>query len=140
MQPKVNSLGELMKYHLVSYKPQTNEVIIIMKFVNLRIRTGESVKTMALNVDAIQSVEQLRTAFPHELDAQQLSAPHAVMAYDSYKGQSICNVRYPHSNIVEYIPVDEDCQAVYLITLKNGDVYICQDGDMPVAFAELLGF
>ena len=131
-----------MKYHLVSYKPQTNEVIIIMKFVNLRIRTGESVKTMALNIDAIQSVEQLIPAFPHELDAQQLSAPHAVMAYDTHKGQSICNVRThnSHTNIVEYITVDEDCQAVYLITLKNGDVYICQDGDMPVAFAELLGF
>ena len=109
-----------------------------MKFVNLRIRTGESVKTMALNVDAIQSVEQLRTAFPHELTEQQ-SAHRAVMAYDSY-GQSICKVRYPHSTILEYIPVDEDCQAVYLITLKTGDVHICLDGDMPVSFAELLGF
>ena len=109
-----------------------------MKFVNLRIRTGESVKTMALNVDAIQSVEQLIPMFPHELTEQQLSAPHAVMAYDSYKGQYICNVRYPH--LYMNIPVDEDCQAVYVITLKNGDVYICQDGDMPVAFAELLGF
>ena len=113
-----------------------------MKFVNLRIRTGESVKTMALNVDAIQSVEQLRTAFPHELDAQQLSAPHAVMAYDTHKGQYICNVRTHNScaNIVEYIPAAEDCQNVYLITLTNSNVYICLDGDMPVAFAELLGF
>ena len=112
-----------------------------MKFVNLRIRTGESVKTMALNVDAIQSVEQLNPVFPHELTEQQQSAHahRAVMAYDSY-GQSICKVRYPHSTILEYIPVDEDCQAVYLITLKNGDVYICQDGDMPVSFVELLGF
>ena len=109
-----------------------------MKFVNLRIRTGESVKTMALNVDAIQSVEQLRTAFPHELDAQQLSAPHAVMAYDSYKGQYICKVRYPHLHM--NITVAEDCQAVYVITLTSGDVYICQDGDMPVSFVELLGF
>ena len=113
-----------------------------MKFVNLRIRTGESVKTMALNVDAIQSVEQLNPVFPHELTEQQQSEHRAVMAYDSYKGQSICNVRThnSHTNIVEYIPVDEDCQAVYLITLKNGDVYICQDGDMPVSFVELLGF
>ena len=109
-----------------------------MKFVNLRIRTGESVKTMALNVDAIQSVEQLRTAFPHELTEQQQSTHRAVMAYDSYKGQYICNVRYPH--LYMNIPVDEDCQAVYLITLSNGDVHFCQDGDMPVAFAELLGF
>ena len=111
-----------------------------MKFVNLRIRTGESVKTIALNVDAIQSVEQLNPMFPHELTEQQQSEHRAVMAYDSYKGQSICNVRYPHSNIVEYIPVAEDCQAVYVITLSNGDVHFCQDGDMPVAFAELLGF
>ena len=112
-----------------------------MKFVNLRIRTGESVKTIALNVDAIQSVEQLNPMFPHELTEQQ-SAPHAVMAYDTHKGQYICNVRThnSHTNIVEYIPVDEDCQAVYLITLKNGGVYICLDGDLPVAFAELLGF
>ena len=109
-----------------------------MKFVNLRIRTGESVKTMALNVDAIQSVEQLRTAFPHELTEQQLSAPHAVMAYDSYKGQYICNVRYPHLHM--NIPAAEDCQNVYLITLTNSNVYICLDGDLPVAFAELLGF
>ena len=108
-----------------------------MKFVNLRIRTGESVKTMALNVDAIQSVEQLRTAFPHELTEQQQSTHRAVMAYDSY-GQSICKVRYPHLHM--NIPAAEDCQAVYLITLKNGDVYICLDDDLPVAFAELLGF
>ena len=111
-----------------------------MKFAKLRVRSKDSVKTMALNIDAIQSVEQLNPVFPHELTEQQQSEHRAVMAYDSYKGQSICKVRYPHSNIVEYIPVDEDCQAVYLITLKNGDVYICQDGDMPVAFAELLGF
>ena len=111
-----------------------------MKFVNLRVRTEESVKTMALSIDAIQSVEQLIPVFPHELTEQQQSTHRAVMAYDSYKGQSICNVRYPHSDIAEYITVAEDCQAVYLITLKNGDVYICQDGDMPVAFAELLGF
>ena len=113
-----------------------------MKFVNLRIRTGDSVKTIALNVDAIQSVEQLNPVFPHELTEQQQSEHRAITSYDVYKGQSICNVRThnSHTNIVEYIPVDEDCQAVYLITLKNGDVYICQDGDMPVAFAELLGF
>ena len=113
-----------------------------MKFVNLRIRTGESVKTIALNVDAIQSVEQLIPAFPHELDAQQLSAPHAVMAYDTHKGQYICNVRThnSHTNIVEYIPAAEDCQNVYLITLTNSNVYICLDGDLPVSFAELLGF
>ena len=110
-----------------------------MKFVNLRVRSKDSVKTMALNIDAIQSVEQLNPVFPHELTEQQQSTHRAVMAYDSY-GQSICNVRYPHSNIVEYIPVAEDCQAVYLITLKNGDVYICLDDDLPVAFAELLGF
>ena len=108
-----------------------------MKFVNLRIRSKDSVKTMALNIDAIQSVEQLNPVFPHELTEQQ-STHHAVMSYDSYKGQSICKVRYPHLHM--NITVDEDCQAVYLITLKNGDVYICQDGDMPVAFAELLGF
>ena len=110
-----------------------------MKFAKLRVRSKDSVKTMALSIDAIQSVEQLNPVFPHELTEQQ-STHRAVMAYDSYKGQSICNVRYPHSDIAEYITVAEDCQAVYLITLKNGDVYICQDGDMPVAFAELLGF
>ena len=111
-----------------------------MKFVNLRIRSKDSVKTMALNIDAIQSVEQLNPVFPHELDAQQQSEHRAVMAYDSYKGQSICNVRTHNSNIVECITVTEDCQAVYLITLKNGDVYICLDDDLPVSFAELLGF
>ena len=110
-----------------------------MKFAKLRVRSKDSVKTMALNIDAIQNVEQLNPVFPHELTEQQ-SEHRAVMAYDSYKGQSICKVRYPHSTIAEYIPVDEDCQAVYLITLKNGDVYICQDGDMPVSFVELLGF
>ena len=72
-----------------------------MKFAKLRVRTGDSVKTMALNIDAIQSVEQLIPAFPHELTEQQQSEHRAVMAYDSY-GQSICNVRYPHSNIVEW--------------------------------------
>ena len=106
-----------------------------MKFAKLRVRTEDSVKTVALNIDAIQSVEQLIPAFPHELTDEH----RAVMAYDSY-GQSICNVRYPHSNIVEYIQVEEDCQAVYLITLSNGNVHICLDGDMPVSFAELLGF
>ena len=106
-----------------------------MKFVNLHVRSKDSVKTVALNIDAIQSVEQLIPAFPHELTDEH----RAVMAYDSY-GQSICNVRYPHSNIVEYIQVEEDCQAVYLITLSNGNVHICLDGDMPVSFAELLGF
>ena len=113
-----------------------------MKFVNLRVRSKDSVKTMALNIDAIQSVEQLHTVFPHELTDEQQSTHRAVMAYDSYKGQYICNVRThnSHTNIVEYIPVAEDCQNVYLITLKNGDVYICLDGDMPVSFVELLGF
>ena len=111
-----------------------------MKFVNLHVRSKESVKTMALNIDAIQSVEQLNPVFPHELTDEQQSTHRAVMAYDSYKGQSICNVRTLNSTILEYIPVDEDCQAVYLITLSNGDVYICQDGDMPVSFVELLGF
>ena len=113
-----------------------------MKFVNLRIRSKDSVKTMALNIDAIQSVEQLNPVFPHELDAQQQSEHRAVMAYDSYKGQSICKVRThnSHTNIVEYIPVAEDCQAVYVITLTSGNVHICQDGDMPVSFADLLGF
>ena len=113
-----------------------------MKFVNLRIRTGESVKTMALNIDAIQRVKQLNPVFKHELDAQQQSEHRAVMAYDSYKGQYICNVRTHNScaNIVEYIPVAEDCQAVYVITLSNGDVHICLDDDLPVSFAELLGF
>ena len=109
-----------------------------MKFAKLRIRTGESVKTVALNIDALQSVEQLNPVFPHELDAQQLSTHHAVMAYDSYKGQYICNVRYLHLHM--NITVDEDCQAVYLITLTNSNVYICLDGDLSVAFAELLGF
>ena len=109
-----------------------------MKFVNLRIRTGESVKTMALNIDAIQSVEQLRTAFPHELTEQQQSTHRAITSYDVYKGQSICKVRYPHLHM--NITVDEDCQAVYLITLKTGDVHICLDDDLPVSFAELLGF
>ena len=113
-----------------------------MKFVNLHVRSKDSVKTMALNIDAIQSVEQLNPVFPHELTEQQQSTHHAVMAYDSYKGQSICKVRThnSHTNIVEYIPVAEDCQAVYVITLKTGDVHFCQDGDMPVSFAELLGF
>ena len=110
-----------------------------MKFVNLHVRTGESVKNVAFNIDAIQRVEQLIPMFPHELTEQQQSEHRAVMAYDSY-GQSICNVRYPHSNIVECITVTEDCQAVYLITLKTGDVHFCQDGDMPVSFVELLGF
>ena len=109
-----------------------------MKFVTLRVRSKDSVKTMALNIDAIQSVEQLIPTFPHELTEQQ-SEHRAVMAYDSY-GQSICKVRYPHSTILEYIQVEEDCQAVYVITLKTGDVHFCQDGDMPVSFAELLGF
>ena len=108
-----------------------------MKFVELRVRTEDSVKTMALSIDAIQSVEQLNPVFPHELTEQQQSTHRAVMSYDSYKGQSICNVRYPRSHT--NIQVDEDCQAVYVITLKNGDVHFCQDGDMPVAFAELLG-
>ena len=130
-----------MKYHLVSYKPQPQtEEVIVMKFVNLHVRTEESVKTMALNIDAIQSVEQLIPTFPHELTEQQQSTHRAITSYDVYKGQSICKVRYPHSTIVEYIPVDEDCQAVYLITLTSGDVYICQDGDMPVSFVESLGF
>ena len=113
-----------------------------MKFVNLHVRTGESVKNVAFNIDAIQRVEQLIPMFPHELTEQQQSTHRAVMSYDVYKGQSICNVRThnSHTNIVEYIPVDEDCQAVYLITLTSGDVYICQDGDMPVSFVELLGF
>ena len=113
-----------------------------MKFAKLRVRSKDSVKTMALNIDAIQSVEQLNPVFPHELDAQQQSTHRAVMSYDSYKGQYICNVRTHNScaNIVEYIPVAEDCQAVYLITLKNGDVHICLDDDLPVSFAELLGF
>ena len=111
-----------------------------MKFVNLHVRTGESVKNVAFNIDAIQRVEQLIPMFPHELTEQQQSAHahRAVMAYDSYKGQYICKVRYPHLHM--NITVAEDCQAVYLITLKNGDVYICQDGDMPVSFVELLGF
>lgn len=112
-----------------------------MKFVNLRVRTEGCVKNMAFNVDAIQSVEQLRTAFPHELTEQQLSAHRAVISYDDYKDEYICNVRTQNLrlNIVEYIPVAEDCQAVYLITLNSGEVHICQD-DLPVAFAELLGF
>ena len=113
-----------------------------MKFVNLRIRTGESVKTMSINIDAIQSVEQLNPVFPHELTGEQQSTHRAVMAYDSYKGQYICNVRThnSHTNIVECITVTEDCQNVYLITLTNSNVHFCQDGDMPVSFAELLGF
>ena len=113
-----------------------------MKFVNLHVRSKDSVKTMALNIDAIQSVEQLSPVFPHELTEQQQSEHQAVMAYDIYKGQYICNVRTHNScaNIVEYIPAAEDCQAVYLITLTNSNVYICLDGDLPVAFVELLGF
>ena len=113
-----------------------------MKFAKLRVRSKDSVKTMALNIDAIQSVEQLIPTFPHELTEQQQSEHRAITSYDVYKGQSICNVRThnSHTNIVEYIPVDEDCQAVYVFTLTSGDVYICQDGDMPVSFAELLGF
>ena len=109
-----------------------------MKFVELRVRNEESVKTVSLNVDAIQSVEQLNPVFPHELDAQQQSTHRAIISYDGYKGQYVCNVRYPRSHM--NITVEEDCQAVYLITTLNGDVHICQDGDMPVAFAELLGF
>lgn len=112
-----------------------------MKFVNLRVRTEESVKNVSVNIDAIQSVEQLRTAFPHELAEEQLSAHRAVISYDDYKGEYICNVRTHNTrlNIVEYIPVAEDCQALYLITLHSGEVHICQD-DLPVAFAQLLGF
>ena len=111
-----------------------------MKFAKLRVRSKDSVKTVALNVDAIQSVEQLNPVFPHELTEQQQSAHahRAVMAYDSYKGQYICNVRYPHLHM--NIPAAEDCQNVYLITLTNSNVYICLDDDLPVAFAELLGF
>ena len=109
-----------------------------MKFVNLRVRSKDSVKTMALNIDAIQSVEQLIPTFPHELTEQPQSTHRAVMAYDTHKGQYICNVCYPH--LYMNITVTEDCQAVYVITLKTGDVHICLDGDMPVAFAELLGF
>lgn len=108
-----------------------------MKFAKLRVRSEDSIQTMSLNIDAIQSVEQLNPAFPHELTEQQ-STQRAIMSYDVYKDQHICNVRYARSHT--NITVDEDCQAVYVITLKNGDVYICQDGDMPVAFAELLGF
>lgn len=113
-----------------------------MKFVKLCVRTEESVKTVSFNIDAIQSVEQLRTAFPHESTEEKQSEHRAVMSYDSDKGWFFCNVRYTHSrlNIVECIPVAEDCQAVYLITLNNGSVHICQDDDLPVAFAELLGF
>ena len=111
-----------------------------MKFAKLRVRSKDSVKTVAFNIDAIQSVEQLIPAFPHELTEQQQSTYRAVMAYDTHKDRSLCNVRYPHSDIVEYIPVAEDCQAVYLITLKNGDVHICIDDDLSVSFAELLGF
>ena len=110
------------------------------KFINLRTRNEESVKNVSVNIDAIQSVEQLRTAFPHELTEQQLSTHRAVMTYD--KEQYICNVRTQNLrlNIIEYIPVTEDCQNVYLITLSNSDAHICIDDDLPVAFAELLGF
>ena len=112
------------------------------KFINLRIRNEESVKNVSVNIDAIQSVELLRTAFPHELTEQQLSTHRAVMTYDSYKAQYVCNVRTQNLrlNIIEYIPVPEDCQNVYLITLSNSDAHICLDDDLPVAFAELLGF
>lgn len=109
-----------------------------MKFVNLRVRTAESVKNVSVNIDAIQSVEQLRTAFSRELDGQQQATHRAVMTYDSYKDRYICNVRYSRS-YMNIITVDEDCQAVYLITLSNGDVLICLD-DLPADFAELLGF
>ena len=109
-----------------------------MKFVNLRTRTAESVKNVSVNIDAIQSAEQLRTAFPHELTEQQLSAHRAVMTYDSYKEQYICNVHT--QNLRLNIPVTEDCQNVYLITLSNSDAHVCLDDDLPVAFAELLGF
>ena len=126
--------------HKVNFS-QLNEVIV-MKFVKLCVRTEESVKTVSFNIDAIQSVEQLRTAFPHELSEDEQASHRAVMTYDSEKGWFFCNVRYTHSrlNIVEYIPAAEDCQAVYVITLNNGSVHICQDDDLPVAFAELLGF
>ena len=110
-----------------------------MKFVNLHVRTGESVKNVAFNIDAIQRVEQLIPMFPHELTEQQSAHAHrAVMAYDTRKDQYICKVRYPHLHM--NITVAEDCQAVYVITLTSGDVYICLDGDMPVSFVELLGF
>ena len=113
-----------------------------MKLVKLCVRTEESEKTASFNIDAIQSVEQLRTAFPHELSEDEQASHRAVMSYDNDKGQYHCNVRYTLSrlNIVEYISVAEDCQAVYIITLNNGSVHICQDDDLPVAFAELLGF
>lgn len=113
-----------------------------MKFVKLCVRTEEGERNMSFSIDAIQSVEQLHTAFPHELTEEQLSEHRAVMSYDSEKGWFFCNVRYTNSrlNIVEYIPVAEDCQAIYLIALNNCSVYICQDDDLPVAFAELLGF
>lgn len=110
-----------------------------MKFAKLRVRTAGSVKTVAFNIDAIQSVEQLHPAFSRELDGQQQATHRAVMAYDSYKDRYICNVRYSRSHM-NIITVDEDCQAVYVIILSNGDVHICQDGDIPAAFAELLGF
>ena len=111
-----------------------------MKFVELCVRTEESVKTMSFNIDAIQSVEQLRTAFPHELTEEQQSKHRAIMSYD--KSWFFCNVRYnpSHPNIMEYIPVAEDCQAIYLITLSDGSVHICEEDDLTVAFAELLGF
>ena len=109
-----------------------------MKFAKLRVRSKDSIKTMALNIDAIQSVEQLNPVFPHELTEQQQSTHRAVMSYDTHKGQYICNVCYPH--LYMNITVDEDCQAVYLITLTDSNVYICLDDDLPVAFAELLGF
>lgn len=113
-----------------------------MKFVKLCVRTKESVKIMSFNIDAIQSVEQLRTAFPHDLTEEQQSEHRAIMSYDDDKDWFFCNVRYTRSrqNIVEYIPVAEDCQAVYLITLNDGSVHICQGDDLPIAFAELLGF
>ena len=115
-----------------------------MKFVELCVRTEESVKTMSFNIDAIQSVEQLRTAFPHELTEEQQSKHRAIMSYDNGndKRTNFCNVRYnpSHPNIMEYIPVAEDCQAIYLITLSDGSVHICEEGDLTVAFAELLGF
>ena len=113
-----------------------------MKFVELCVRTEGSVKTMSFNIDAIQSVEQLRTAFPHELTEEQQSKHRAIMSYDNDKRTNFCNVRYnpSHPNIMEYIPVAEDCQAIYLITLSDGSVHICEEDDLTVAFAELLGF
>lgn len=101
-----------------------------MKFIKLNALTRNGNNTLLVNTDAIQCVEEIRTAYPHELNDDEQNFHQAIMTSIPVDGHHRCTVKLtPTSRRTETVQVAGDCKAIYLITLKDGSVYIC-DGHL----------